>query len=121
MTRRIERVLPRSAELTAGGTRLVTGAFIVLAALLAITGANALFGMGGHAAVAPIRNWVSSAIYILVAAIVALRAVRIEANRRGWTLLAVGISLYGLGNVLWSMWIGNLRTPRSRRSATPCG
>jgi diguanylate cyclase len=90
---------------------MVVGAFVLLAALAAITAANALFGLGGHAMVAPIRNWVSSAIYVLVAAIIALRAVRIETSRRGWTLLAVGISLYGLGNLLWSLWIGNLSNP----------
>jgi diguanylate cyclase len=111
MTRRIERALPRSADLTAAGARIVTGASVLLAALLTVTAANALFGIGGHVAVAPIRNWLSSAIYVLVAAIIAVRAIRLEENRLGWTLLTVGVSLYGLGNLLWSLWIGALGHP----------
>ncbi len=82
--------------------------FVVLLAILAVAAGNAIFGIGGATAVKPIRDWLSSGLYILVAAIVALRAIRVQAQRRPWALFALGLSLYGLGNVLWSFWIGQL-------------
>ncbi|HWF73324.1 MAG TPA: bifunctional diguanylate cyclase/phosphodiesterase [Solirubrobacteraceae bacterium] len=96
------------AKLRRNEARALSVAFAVLAAILFVTAANALFGIGGAAVVKPIRDWLSSAVYILVAAIVALRAIRVQTHRRPWILFALGLSLYGLGNVLWSLWIGNL-------------
>jgi diguanylate cyclase (GGDEF)-like protein len=89
---------------------LVVG-FALLATILLITAANAIFGLGGAAAVKPIRDWLSSAVYILVAVIVAMRAIKVEHKRAAWAIFAVGLSLYGLGNVLWSLWIEHLRNP----------
>jgi diguanylate cyclase (GGDEF)-like protein len=89
-------------------SRVLSVAFTVLLVILAVTAANAVFGLGGAEVVKPIRDWLSSAAYILVAAIVALRAIRVETHRRPWALFALGLSLYAAGNVLWSFWIGNL-------------
>jgi diguanylate cyclase len=86
-------------------------AFGLLTALLAATAANAVFGVGGRAAEQPIRDWVSSAVYLLVAVIVVLRAFKVETKRLPWVIFATGLSLYALGNVLWSFWIGNLPNP----------
>jgi diguanylate cyclase (GGDEF)-like protein len=88
--------------------RLLSIGFGLLLAMLLVTAANAVFGIGGAAVVKPIRDWVSSAVYILVAAIVALRAIKVEGQRGPWALFALGLSLYALGNVLWSFWIGTL-------------
>jgi diguanylate cyclase (GGDEF)-like protein len=89
---------------------LVVGLGLLLL-ILAVTAANAVFGVGGRAAEKPIRDWLSSAVYILVAAIVALRAIRGETSRRSWAVFALGLSLYGIGNLLWSFWIEHLRNP----------
>ncbi|MBV8219798.1 MAG: GGDEF domain-containing protein, partial [Solirubrobacterales bacterium] len=85
--------------------------FGLLLAILAVTAANAVLGVGGHAAQKPVRDWLSSAVYILVAAIVGCRAVRIKEKRVAWAVFATGLSLYGLGNVLWSFWIEHLPNP----------
>lgn len=103
--------LARSAPLKRGESRALAGAFLLLLVMLGVTALNAIFGVGGHAAEGPIRNWLSSAIYIVVAAIVAFRAIRVPAKRRSWAVFALGLSLYGLGNLLWSFWIGNLHSP----------
>ena len=81
----------------------------MLLAMLAVTGVNAVLGIGGGTAEKLIRDWLSSAIYILVAGIVALRAVRMTTNRAPWAIFAVGLSFYGVGNVLWSFWLEHLR------------
>jgi diguanylate cyclase (GGDEF)-like protein len=59
----------------------------------------------------PIRDWLSCAVYVLVAAIVALRATRGHAKRRAWAVFALGLALYAAGNLLWSLWLGHLRNP----------
>ncbi|HWF52936.1 MAG TPA: EAL domain-containing protein [Solirubrobacteraceae bacterium] len=96
------------ASLKRREARLLAIGFAVLLMILVVTAANAVFGIGGGAVVKPIRDWLSSAVYVLVAAIVALRALRVEGHRGPWALFALGLSLYALGNVLWSFWIGRL-------------
>jgi diguanylate cyclase (GGDEF)-like protein len=97
--------------LRAGERRLLTGATALLIALVAATGAHAAFGIGGHAVEQPIRDWVTSAVYILVGLIVVWRALRSTESRRSWAIFAFGISIYGLGNVLWAAWIEHLPNP----------
>jgi diguanylate cyclase (GGDEF)-like protein len=105
----LRRWLPRASVLKPREQRALAGGFALLLVLLAVTGINAVLGIGGGAAEKLIRDWLSSAIYILVAAIVALRAARLSTNRVPWAVFAVGLSLYTLGNVLWSLWIEHLR------------
>ena len=100
-----------SAELNRTESRALTVGFVVLLVILAVAAANAIFGIGGTALGTVVREWLSGVVYILVAAIVALRAARDRTQRRSWALFAAGLSLYGLGNVLWSVWIGRLSTP----------
>ncbi len=103
--------LSRAAAFTRRGGDLLAVGFALLAAMLAVTAVNAIFGVGGHPAAQLIRDWVSSAVYVLVAAIVALRAFKVETKRVPWAIFAAGLSLYALGNVLWSFWIGKLANP----------
>jgi diguanylate cyclase (GGDEF)-like protein len=105
------RGLSRSARLKRSESRTLTAGFAILLLILAVTAVNAIFGIGGAAVVKPIRDWLSSAVYIVVAMIVATRAIRVKAQRRSWALIALGLSLYGLGNVLWAFWIGKEPSP----------
>ncbi len=50
-----------------GESRVLGGAFVLLVAMLVITAGNAIFGVGGRAVMTLSRDWLSSAIYILVA------------------------------------------------------
>ena len=103
--------LPRSQDLPAVEKRALTGAFVLLLILLTVTAANAVFGLGGPGVYDPIRDWVSSAIYVVVAAIVLWRAIRIEPRRAAWWWFGIGLTLYALGNVLWSMWLEHEPNP----------
>jgi len=103
------QVLPRSAALGRAERSALAAVFGLLVLMLAITAANAVLGVGGDAAERLIRDWLSSAVYILVAAIVAWRAIRAPTKRLWWAIFATGLSLYGLGNVLWSAWIEHLK------------
>ncbi len=104
-------LLPLASPLRAGERRALDAATALLVALVTVTGVHAAFGVGGSAVEQPIRDWVTSAIYILVGVIVCWRAVRSTEARRSWTIFAFGISIYGLGNVLWAAWIEHLPNP----------
>src|SRR5271154_6928720 len=104
-------LLPLSSALRPAERRMLGTATAVLVALLAATGAHAVFGIGGRGVEQPIRDWVTSAVYILVGVIVCWRAVRTTDARSSWMIFAFGISIYGLGNVLWAAWIEHLPNP----------
>jgi diguanylate cyclase (GGDEF)-like protein len=103
--------LPLALGLGRGERRTLGAITAALIALVAATAAHAAFGVGGRAVEQPIRDWVTSAIYILVGVIVCWRAVRTTESRRSWMFFAFGISIYGLGNVLWAAWIEHLPNP----------
>jgi hypothetical protein len=104
-------LLPGSAELKRNELRALVVGFSVLVVVVAVTVANGVFGVGGRAVGTVIRDWLSCVVYMLVAGIVALRAIRGRTHRRSWALFAVGLALYALGDVLWSAWIGHLPNP----------
>jgi len=104
-------LLPLSSTLRPGERRSLRAVSALLIASVAATGINAIFGVGGHGVEQPIRDWVTSAVYILVGVIVCWRALSTTDSRRSWMIFAFGISIYGVGNVLWAAWIEHLRNP----------
>ncbi len=104
-------LLPLDSALGPRERRVLGAATAILVALVVATGAHAVFGIGGNAVEEPIRDWLTSAVYILVGVIVCWRAVRTIESRKSWMIFAFGISIYGLGNVLWAAWIEHLPNP----------
>ncbi|MFI5005159.1 MAG: aminotransferase class I/II-fold pyridoxal phosphate-dependent enzyme [Solirubrobacterales bacterium] len=104
-------LLPLSSGLKSSERRMLAVATGVLIAIVGATGAHAIFGIGGDSVEQPIRDWLTSAVYILVGVIVSWRALRTMEARKSWMIFAFGISIYGLGNVLWAAWIEHLSNP----------
>jgi diguanylate cyclase (GGDEF)-like protein len=104
-------LLPLTSTLRPVERRLLVAVIALLIVIVLATGAHAGFGIGGRAVEQPIRDWLTSAAYILVAIIVSWRAIHTEEARRSWTIFAFGISLYASGNVLWATWIEHLHSP----------
>jgi diguanylate cyclase (GGDEF)-like protein len=104
-------LLPLSSGLRPSERRMLAIATGVLIAIVAATGAHAILGVGGSSVEQPIRDWLTSAVYILVGVIVCWRAVRTTEARTSWMIFAFGISIYGLGNILWAAWIEHLPNP----------
>ncbi len=104
-------LLPLSSELQPTERRTLRAATGVLLAIVAVTGAHAILGIGGSGVETPIRDWLTSAVYILVGVIVCWRALRTTESRTSWAIFAFGISIYGLGNILWAAWIEHLPNP----------
>jgi len=89
----------------------VRGALAVLWATIAVAAAHSVVGFGGPGIDDAIRDWASSLVYVLAAAVVALRAVQVRRGRGPWILIAIGLSLYGLGNLLWALWLEHAAAP----------
>ncbi len=104
-------LLPLSSELRPSERRMLRASTGLLLAIVAATGAHAILGIGGPSVEQPIRDWLTSAVYILVGVIVCWRAVRTTESRTSWMIFAFGISVYGLGNILWAAWIEHLKSP----------
>jgi diguanylate cyclase (GGDEF)-like protein len=104
-------LLPLASALRPLERRLLATATALLIALVAATGAHAVFGIGGRAVEQPIRDWLTSAVYVLVAVIISWRAIRTTEARRSWMIFAFGIWMYALGNVLWAAWTEHLPNP----------
>ncbi|MGA2926957.1 MAG: EAL domain-containing protein, partial [Solirubrobacteraceae bacterium] len=100
-----------SAELESGERRALAGAYGALALIIALTGAHASLGVGGSALERAIRDWLGSLSYVLVAAIVTLRARRTRCARGPWTLFAIGLISFAAGNLLWALWLEHERHP----------
>jgi len=104
-------LLPLSAALAPRERRLLGATAALLGMLVALSAAHALFGLGGHSLGQLLRDRAASAIYVIVAAMVAWRALRSTSHSRSWILFAAGISLYAGGNVLWAAHYEALASP----------
>jgi diguanylate cyclase (GGDEF)-like protein len=103
--------LPLAAELRPSERRALLAATALLVAVVAVAGLPAVSQLGGASFEQVVRDWLTSAVYILVGVIVCWRASRIAKARGYWMIFALGISIYGLGNVLWAAWIEHLPNP----------
>ena len=90
---------------------LLWSAFALLAIVVAGGAANHVTGIGGATLDSLMRTWAASFVYVCAAAIVIFRAIRIPSGRAAWTLIAVGLTLYAAGNVVWVAWYDGLESP----------
>jgi diguanylate cyclase (GGDEF)-like protein len=105
------RLLALACALPVGPRRALFAAVTGVMAVIAGAAAHTLLGIGGSGLDAPIRDWATAAVYVLVSAVVVARAVRIKQSRGAWIVIAVGISLYGAGNLVWSFWLEHVSNP----------
>src|SRR3954451_5803035 len=83
---------------------LAAGASLV-AAMLAVLLVDFAAGAGAGTMGPDVHRWCVPAAGLLACCSVFLRVVRVERERRAWTLLAVGLTSFCLGSFLWSsMW-----------------
>jgi signal transduction histidine kinase len=107
------KLLPLAHHLAARERRLLGALLALLAGALGVAAADALVGVGDAAFEGPVRYWAPSAGYLLVVAIVSLRALRVPSSRGPWTLIAAGLGLYAAGNLLWALWLAHVPSPPS--------
>ncbi|WP_082954919.1 bifunctional diguanylate cyclase/phosphodiesterase [Mycobacterium sp. E735] len=86
---------------------------IALAALaigvLAFTAASALFPDASHSVF--FAKSLYSALNLVAAGLIALRAYRLRADRVAWSMIATGMALSALGDVVYALWVPNAHSP----------
>jgi two-component system, cell cycle response regulator len=92
-------------------SRCLAAAFGVIGIGVAFHAAHALFGLGGHGLDAFSENWVYTAIELIAVAVCAARALRKSADRWAWALVTLGLLTWTGGDLLWTVWLGNLANP----------
>jgi diguanylate cyclase (GGDEF)-like protein len=109
MDRVVERLLPRAVGLSRRERRVLVALFGALATTIAASSVSLL--APSRLSTSFVDNWSSIAVYGLVAAIVGVRALKTQTKRLAIALLAIALGLYGLGYVLWTLWVGRLQHP----------
>jgi len=104
-------LLPMGADLSPCERVLLGWLTATLMVLVAATGLQAFSGLGGPGAASALGDWVTPAVYILVGAIVSWRALRSAEARQSWLIFAAGLLLYGLGNIVWTLWFEDMANP----------
>ncbi|MCW2984407.1 MAG: putative signaling protein, partial [Conexibacter sp.] len=84
---------------------LLAGAAL-LGAVVALLAADQLVGLAGGSA--PLHRWAVTACTLLATAATVTRVVTVERERRAWLPLAIGLSCYAAGWLLWTtIWSGD--------------
>jgi diguanylate cyclase (GGDEF)-like protein len=104
-------VTPGVPELGVLARRTLRAAFGLLWLVIAGAAVYSAAGLGDSRWTPAVRDWASSVVYVVVALIVVARVARVRERRGPWAVLAAGLSLYALGNLLWSLWLGHMPDP----------
>jgi hypothetical protein len=86
-----------------GVPRIVRVAFLVLLAAVGALAVHGLVGLGGARVHTVLDEWLSCTAEWLAALLCLIGARRSERNRVAWTLVAVAIVLWALGDTIWSI------------------
>jgi diguanylate cyclase len=105
-----DRLLTALAGRPTGLRLAVIALTSVLLAMVAVATLHAL-GVGPSSWDQPIEDTTGWADYIVAGLIVALRAIGVRRDRGAWTLIAIGCVLYGVGAMLWALWLEHLPNP----------
>jgi two-component system, cell cycle response regulator len=68
-------------------------------------------GIGGAAWRSLANNWVYMAIEFVAVGVCAARAVSRREHRIAWLLMTVALGAWGVGDLLWAVWLDNLAAP----------
>lgn len=81
--------------------------FITMYGMLVLLAAHQLIGLGGTRLDSFFNHWVNNAIFIGAASATAWRALRIEAERLAWALVAASLLVYAAGDITWSVFFAD--------------
>jgi diguanylate cyclase (GGDEF)-like protein len=101
----VNRLLPLAATLPRLTRRALVAGMAAMLGVMALAAAHAVAGIGGNALIHPLRDWGSSVVYVIVALVVVARVLHVPEDRGPWVVLALGLTLYAAGNVLWALWL----------------
>ena len=92
-------------------SRWVAAAFAAMGIGVAFHAAHALLGFGGHGLDSFTNNWLYTAVELIAVAVCAARVFTKRENRWAWALVTFGLLTWTGGDLLWTVWLGNLTNP----------
>ena len=87
--------------------RIAMGALVI--GVIAFAVAAALGLAAGHSL--PFAKALYSALNMFAAALIAVRAYRVTADRLAWSLIAAGMALSAMGDVVYALWVPQAHSP----------
>ena len=91
--------------------RIVRTVFAVLALGLAVHAAHALIGPGDGPIDHAIASWVYTGVMWVGSAMCLLAAAVRRRERGAWALIGLGLLLWSGGDLVWTLWLGDLENP----------
>jgi len=91
--------------------RLLTVAFVCLAAALAFLATHALTGFGGAGLETFCNDYLYTAIELVAVSLCFLRAARRSQNRAAWLLIGCGLAAWTGGDLTWTVWLNHVESP----------
>ncbi|MEA2145384.1 MAG: hypothetical protein QOG59_971 [Solirubrobacteraceae bacterium] len=92
-------------------SRCLSAAIAAMGIGVGFHAAHALFGLGGHGLDSFVENWVYTAVELVAVSVCAARVLRRRENRWAWALMTFGLLVWTGGDLLWTLWLGNLANP----------
>jgi two-component system, cell cycle response regulator len=92
-------------------SRWLSGAVLLMGIGIGVHAAHVLFGLGGHDLDALVGTWIYTAVELTAVAVCAARVVRRRENRWAWALMTFGLLTWTGGDLLWTVWLGDLANP----------
>ncbi|GAA4541125.1 bifunctional diguanylate cyclase/phosphodiesterase [Mycobacterium paraffinicum] len=82
---------------------------LLMIGVVAFTATSALYPNASHSVF--FAKSLYSALNLLAAGLIAVRACRLKADRLAWSLIAAGMALSALGDVAYALWVPNAQSP----------
>jgi two-component system cell cycle response regulator len=89
----------------------LSAAFATIAIGIAFHAAHAMFGLGGRGLDSFIEKWVYFAVELIAVTVCAARVLTRPDDRPVWALVTFGLLAWTGGDLLWTVWLGNLSDP----------
>ena len=91
--------------------RIVRPVFALLVLGLAVHAVHAVVGPGDGAVDNIIASWVYTGVMWVGSAMCLLAAATRRRERGAWALIGLGLLLWSGGDLVWTLWLGNLENP----------
>ena len=92
-------------------SRIVRPVFALLALGLAVHAVHAVMGPGDGPVDHAIASWVYTAVMWIASAMCLLAAATRRRERAAWALIGLGLMLWSGGDLVWTLWLGDLENP----------
>jgi two-component system cell cycle response regulator len=92
-------------------SRWLSAAFAAMAIGVAVHAGHAVLGVGGHGIDSFIEQWVYLAVELIAVAVCAGRVLKEPDDRLVWALIGLGMLAWTGGDLLWTVWLGNMSDP----------